>query len=398
MESHFKTISDQKIVFGNSCCKKELADLFRKADKIAFFTGAASADLCGATDFVENTAAECGSEIFRWSGVIPEPDIETVLKMRDFLADLKPDLVCAVGGGSVLDAAKAALLLIETGWDIDDLFGVNSYSSKNPEKSLRRIVAIPTTCGTGSESTQYSNIVDRTNQVKRLIAEREIVPQCALVNPDFITSLPDSVIRATACDALAHLIEGLLNVGADAASGTANYRAIAGIRLIVENLPRRLNDPTDRKAETALAGAATLGGTVIRFKSTGLPHLCSFSWFGRIEHGLAVAILLPEAWKYYLGNPAVAARTMELAPIFPGSTPEEIIESFKAFLNKVGVSPNLSVYPGITRELLKLTAKSASANKMKLELAPRPVPLEDSEKILSGILEKSYNGYGPVLD
>ena len=389
MESHFKTISDQKIVFGNSCCKKELADLFRKADKIAFFTGAASADLCGATDFVENTAAECGSEIFRWSGVIPEPDIETVLKMRDFLADLKPDLVCAVGGGSVLDAAKAALLLIETGWDIDDLFGVNSYSSKNPEKSLRRIVAIPTTCGTGSESTQYSNIVDRTNQVKRLIAEREIVPQCALVNPDFITSLPDSVIRATACDALAHLIEGLLNVGADAASGTANYRAIAGIRLIVENLPRRLNDPTDRKAETALAGAATLGGTVIRFKSTGLPHLCSFSWFGRIAHGDAVAVLLQECWRYYLANPAVAARTMELADIFSGSTPDEVISSYESLLDSVGMPGGLSAWQGIDAELIEKTARSGAENKMKLELAPQPVPLDKSFEILRAILKLS---------
>ena len=141
-----------------------------------------------------------------------------------------------------------------------------------------------------------------------------------------------------------------------------------------------------------MARAATLGGMVIRFKSTGLPHLCSFSWFGRLAHGIAVAMLLPASWRYYLGNPAVAERTMQLAPIFPGRNPEEVITSFRDFLDRLGVPKALRECPGITPELLEATAASAGENRMKLELAPRPVPVAESRGILSAILKQAYEG------
>ena len=392
MKHLLNSIPEQTFVTGPEECKKTLTALFDKAAKVALFTGRSSADVCGAAQFVAQAAEESAVELFRWKDIPPEPDIQTVLAMRDFLVKTGADTVCAAGGGSVLDAAKAALLLVETQWDINDLFGVNSYSSANPGCKLRRIIAIPTTSGTGSEATQYANIVDRENGVKRLIAEKETVPEYALLNSAFTETMPDSVTLATACDALSHLLEGFLNTRADAASGNANYRAIAGIRAIVQNLPVILKDSSDLKAREALSLAAALGGSVIRFKSTGLPHLCSFSWFGRIEHGMAVAMLLPAAWQYYLGNPEVCSRTMELAPIFQGNTPEEVIDSYKNFLKSIGVPPSLAAYPLLTPALMEQTAKSAGANKMKLELAPRPVPLEDSEKILSQILIKAYQG------
>lgn len=392
MENLLKSISDQNFSIGQEECRKALTEIFAKSQKAVLFTGRSSADKSGAAEFVMTAAMECGVELFRWNKVTPEPDTDTVLEMRDFLLETGADTVCACGGGSVLDAAKAALLLVETNCSLDDLFGVNRYSSSHPGKTLRRIVAVPTTSGTGSEATQYANIVERKANVKRLIAENETVPRYALIDPDFTTTMPDAVTLATACDALAHLLEGFLNTRADNTSGNANYRAVAGIRAIVENLPRIIKDPADEKARKALALASALGGTVIRFKSTGLPHLCSFSWFGRIEHGMAVVMLLPEAWRYYLGNPEVAARTMELAPLFPGNTPEEVIVSFRKFLASVGVPPSLAAYPLLTLELMAQTAKSAGANRMKLELAPRPVPLEESEKILLDILTKAYKG------
>ena len=136
--------------------------------------------------------------------------------------------------------------------------------------------------------------------------------------------------------------------------------------------------------------AAALGGMVIRHKSTGLPHRCSFSWFGRIEHGIAAALLLPASWRYYLAEASVAERTMMLREIFPGNSPEEVVASFRSFLTSLGVPEFLAAYPDITPELLRRTAESGRENAMKLELAPRPVPLERSGEILSGILEAAY--------
>ena len=336
------------------------------------------------------------AELFRcagytvWTGVEAEPSTETVEKMVAFLREKQPENVVAAGGGSVLDAAKAAYLVYQTGAGLNELFGVNRWSSANPGKKLKRMVAIPTTSGTGSEATPYSNIVDHRAGVKKLIVEEQTVPAIAFCPVAFQRSMPPELTRAVGCDALAHLIEGFLNVGADARHPQANQWAKCGIELVKQYLFRAISAPDDIEARRGMLTASTLGGMTIRFKSTGLPHLCSFSWFGRIAHGEAVAVLLPEAWKYYLANPAVKARTMELSGIFPGSTPEEVIESYCDFTRSIGLPEKLSAWEKISPELLERTARSGAENKMKLELAPQPVPLEKSYEILLSILKNSY--------
>ena len=325
-----------------------------------------------------------------WCGVEPEPSVKTVEKMVAFLKECTPQNVVAVGGGSVLDAAKAAYLVYQTGWSLSELFGVNRWSSANPGQKLKRMVAIPTTSGTGSEATPYSNIVDLNSGVKKLIVENQSVPAIAFCPPLLQRSMPEALTRATGCDALAHLIEGFLNVGADNKHPDANLWAKSGIALVKEYLPKAIAEPDDITARRGMLVASTLGGMTIRFKSTGLPHLCSFSWFGRIAHGEAVALLLPEAWKYYLANPAVAARTMELSDIFPGTTPLEVIASYRSFLDSLGMPEKLSHWHAITPELLEKTARSGCENKMKLENAPQAVPLEQSYEILLDIMNKSY--------
>ena len=304
----------------------------------------------------------------------------------------KPAAVIALGGGSAMDAAKAAYLSAQSGWPLAEHFGVNRYSERCPDAAADRVICIPTTSGTGSEATPYSNIVDPAQQVKKLIAERLIVPELALLVPELTNSMPETVTRATGCDALAHSIEGFLNVRADRANPDADGWALESIRLITENLPRAIADGRDETARRNMCIAATLGGMVIRFKPTGLPHLASYSWFGRLEHGIAVAMLLPGCWRYYLGNPSVAERTMRLAGLFPGRTPEEVIASFRRFLDSVGVPGRLSDCSGITPELLAATAQSGPANRMKLESAPRPVPVEESAQILASILEDTWQG------
>lgn len=336
------------------------------------------------------------AELFRcagftvWTGVEAEPSVETVGKMADFLRQNQPENVVAVGGGSVLDAAKAAYLVYQTGWQLNELFGVNRWSSANPGKRLKRMVAIPTTSGTGSEATPYSNIVDHSAGVKKLIVEEQSVPAIAFCPPSFQRSMPSGLTRAVGCDALAHLIEGFLNVGADSRHPQANLWAKTGIELISRYLVRAIADPDDIEARRGMLVASTLGGMTIRFKSTGLPHLCSFSWFGRIAHGEAVALLLPGAWSYYLANPAVAERTMELSEIFPGTTPEGVISSYQEFIRSTGLPEKLSAWQGITPELLERTAGSGAENRMKLDNAPNPVPLEKSYDILLSIMKSVY--------
>jgi len=384
----------QRVIFcrGTDEVAAALAGRLVGVKSAILFTGKNSADRCGAAAVAEKAAGQVGCRFERFREIEPEPCIRTVEKMRSFLAAHPADAVVAIGGGSVLDAAKAAYLSHQTSSPLAAHFGVDKYSSAHPEAELKRIVALPTTSGTGSECTAYSNIVDHDLGVKKLIAERLIVPDTAIVAPEFAASMPRGVTLATGCDALAHLTEGLLNVRADANHPRANDWALTGIRLIREFLPRVLANPDDMEARRAMAVAAALGGMVIRFKSTGLPHLCSFSWFGRIEHGIAAVLLLPASWRYYLAEPSVAERTLMLKDVFGGDSPERVVAGFRAFLTSVGVPPSLKEYRDITPELLERTVSSGRENPMKLELAPRRVPPERSGEILSAILEAAYRG------
>ncbi|OGV55622.1 MAG: hypothetical protein A2X49_02640 [Lentisphaerae bacterium GWF2_52_8] len=386
---------DTIVAFGEGCFTQFAAFAEEEAvSKILVVTGGNSADKNGAWQNLLASAACMSIEISRHSGVRPEPDTEDVMKIHASMAALEPDLIVAIGGGSVMDATKAAYLLYQGGGKLEDYWGLDRYSSQNPGKRLKRIVCFPTSAGTGSEATPYANIVDRVAGVKKLIVEKEIIPGLAFLSPQLTCSMPQELTRDTACDALAHLIEGFLNVKADNAHPSANEWSLAGMRLIVKNLPRVLANGEDIKARGELLAAACLGGMVIRYKPTSLPHLCSYSWYGRIAHGLAVAILLPHAWSYYLEESKVRERTKELKGIFPGNSnsPQEIISGYREFLSSCGVPESLQSIPEMNLELLERTALSASQNSMKLESAPRAVPLDKSAEILRGILHSAWKG------
>lgn len=381
---------DTKITFGAESWKK-FANLLKqlKTRKIVVFSGRNSADKSGAWARFEQAVNHLNLNIARFKDIEAEPCTETVEKMTVYLKQETPDEVVALGGGSPIDAAKAAYLEYQTGRSHQEFFGVNKFSSANPGQKLKKVICFPTTSGTGTEATPYSNIVDHKLKVKKLISEVEIIPKYSFVIPELAASMPEHVTRATGCDALAHSLEGFLNIGQDRNHPQANNWAFESIRMVKAFLPRAIADSNDIEAREGLSAAATLGGMVIRYKSTGLPHLCSFSWFGRIEHGIAVALLLPSAWQYYIQREEVAARTMQLKEIFPGKTPAEIIASYQEFLKACRVPENLNAFPDITPELLDLTAKSAGLNKMKLDLAPKPVPLENSYDIILEILKRA---------
>lgn len=387
--------NDTAVTFGESCITQFENLIYQLApQKIVAFTGSKSVDKNNAWGSVLTACGVVDAIVLRYSAIEPEPSIETVEKMIDFLRKEKPDEVLAIGGGSIMDAAKAAYLVYQAGGTIHDYFGVNKFEEKYPGAKIKKVICFPTTAGTGSEVTPYSNIVDNKADVKKLIVENSIIPEYSFVNPTFAMSMNTETTRATACDALAHLIEGFLNTARDKSHPAANKWALKGIELIVKYLPVVLSRPDNVKAREALSAASCMGGMVIRYKPTGLPHLCSFSWFGKIPHGLAVAILLPYAWNYYLTEASVRARTMELKDIFKngGSTPESIVEAYCKFLKSLGVPLALCEIESLDMALMDKTAKLAGENRMKLASAPRPVPIEKSYEVLSEILLNAWNG------
>ena len=130
----------------------------RRPGRVLVFTGRHSADANGGRRFIEQAALEAGRETVRFSDIEAEPAIGTIEKMTALIRQEKPAAVIALGGGSAMDAAKAAYLSAQSGWPLAEHFGVNRYSERCPDAAADRVICIPTTSGTGSETTPYSNI------------------------------------------------------------------------------------------------------------------------------------------------------------------------------------------------------------------------------------------------
>ncbi len=325
-----------------------------------------------------------------FTGVPAEPDTECVRAIVKKMQETNPDAVAALGGGSVMDAAKAAYLSWQSGLDVTELFGVNKSAEHFPGRTFRRVICMPTTAGTGSEATPYANIVDKEKDLKYLIADQQIVPEVALVDPSFTRTMGADLTAATALDAVTHAIESLLNTRAGHTE--VEEWAVNSIKLIRYALPNVLNTlkqnstpaPLDREM---LSAASTLAGMCIRFRPTALPHLCSYSMWGKVPHGLAVALFLPRFWRYYLTESAVAEQTMKLAGIFPSSgvqkTPEDVVAAFENFL--ASTAP-VTLDQILNPEIIAKIAKDAVKTPAKLQSAPRSIAPEAAEKILTELL------------
>ena len=204
--------------------------------------------------------------------------------------------------------------------------------------------------------------------------------------------MPDALTAATALDALTHNIESLLNIKAPETKFATNGNALYAVRLIKDNLPLAFRDPNDVNVRERLCAAATIGGMQIAERPTSLPHLGSFSFYGKIPHGIAASMLLPPFWRYYLAEKAVAERTMLLADVFPSEapqkTPEDVVDAAAAFISHYAGFPSLSALPCFDAAMVGRIAEDALKNPMKLASAPRPVDPENAAGIISEILKK----------
>ena len=393
-ESMLDEYPDTTISFGPAA-HRELEEYLldqRLSNVLLFGGGTRSGSSNRSLPMVVAELCRGGLQSVDWQGIPPEPTVDDVRKMRDAIEKIKPDAVAAVGGGSVMDAAKAAYLSYQTGMDVQELFGVNRASEKFPDRTFKRVLCVPTTAGTGSEATPYSNIVDPESGVKKLIMEQAIIPAHSFVNPKFTWTMPEHLTVTTALDALVHCVESVLNYKAENAHPNSIQWGLQGIRLIAAGLPAVLKQPTHELGRTFLSAAATLGGMCIRNRPTSLPHLCSFSFYGKVSHGDAVAALLPPFWKYYLEEPAVREATLKMAGIFSANreeNPEDVVRNAAAFIADCKGPARLADL-GCDSSIIEKAARDAVLNPMKLQSCPRPISPENAAEIISGILSRAW--------
>ncbi len=205
------------------------------------------------------------------------------------LAQHQPDWIIGLGGGSCMDAAKAAWLLYENpGIEPASVNPFDQYTLREKAK----LIAIPTTSGTGSEATWYAVLTDTVEQRKVGVGTRGMLPDYAIIDPVMVMSLPPSITADTGLDALTQSIESYQSTWRNDFSDALCLHAV---RLIFEYLPRAYADGSDREAREHMHNAATIGGIGFGNSQATLAH-CMGHALGalfHVPHGRAVALFLP---------------------------------------------------------------------------------------------------------
>jgi acetaldehyde dehydrogenase/alcohol dehydrogenase len=245
-----------------------------------------------------------------FSEVTPEPGQEIVQRGLDLLKRTHPDLVVAVGGGSVLDAAKAMRLFYEhPDADFDDLalpfLDARKRVANYPQAPhSARLIAVPTTAGTGSEVSPAAVIT--VGDRKATLVDYSLVPDTAIVDPLLSISMPPAVTADTGIDALTHALEATVSIFSSPYSQAFSTQAAA---LIFQALPRAYDDGGDLEARTMMTNAATLAGLAFSNAFVGVNHALAHAVGARfgLPHGRANGIFLPHVLRY---NAAVPTKFM----------------------------------------------------------------------------------------
>lgn len=250
----------------------------------------------------------CHAEIY--SDVEPDPDVSTIMRGVEAMRMFKPDVIIALGGGSAIDAAKGMWLFYEhpdTSFDgmKQKFMDIRKRAYKFPKLgAMAKFVAIPTTSGTGSEVTAFSVITDHANgNIKYPLADYALTPDVAIIDPQFVMSLPKAATADTGLDVLTHALEAYVSV---MANDYTDGLALQAIGMVFEYLPRAYkNGATDAEAREKMHNASCIAGMAFSNAFLGLNHSMAHKLGGEyhIPHGRANSILLPYVVEYNAQKP-----------------------------------------------------------------------------------------------
>ncbi|MCG1803245.1 bifunctional acetaldehyde-CoA/alcohol dehydrogenase [Staphylococcus epidermidis] len=366
----------------------------------------------GYTDIVEQVLRrrENQPQIKVFNEVEPNPSTHTVYKGLEMFINFQPNTIIALGGGSAMDAAKAIWMFFEH--PETSFFGAKqkfldirkrTYKITKPKNA--KFICIPTTSGTGSEVTPFAVITDSETHVKYPLADYALTPDIAIVDPQFVLSVPKDVAADTGMDVLTHAIESYVSV---MASDYTRGLSLQAIKLTFDYLKSSVQE-NDKHSREKMHNASTMAGMAFANAFLGISHSIAHKIGGEygIPHGRTNAILLPHVIRYNAKDPQKHAlfpkydffrADTDYADIakflgLKGNTTEELVDALANAVYDLGCSVGIDMNlksQGVTEELLHSTIDRMAELAFE-DQCTTANPKEPLISELKGIIETAYD-------
>ena len=282
----------QEIIFGSGSLNR-LPELLKKqnAARVLLISGP-HLNKMGVVGRLRDSIVSAGAACDTFTDVEANPSMETVEKAAAAYRAFGADAIVAIGGGSPMDVAKAVGVVVTYGGSIAQYEGVGTVPGP-----IVPLIAIPTTAGTGSEVTTFSVITDHSRNYKLTVGSQYLIPRCALLDPELLTTTPAGVAAACGMDALVHALEAYLSRAASPFSDAMAEKALA---LIGRSLRAFVADRANLEAASDMLAGSLFAGIAFSWARLGNVHAMAhpLGGFFNVPHGVANAILLPVVVDY----------------------------------------------------------------------------------------------------
>jgi len=364
-----------------------------KGQKAMIVTGGSSMKASGFLDKTQSYLELAGFEVTLYEGVEPDPSVETVMSGAQAMRDANPDVIVSIGGGSAIDAAKAMWIFYEY-----PEFSFKEAVIPFNLPTLRQkaiFVAIPSTSGTATEVTAFSVITNYQEKIKYPLADFNITPDIAIIDPDIADSMPPKLIAHTGMDALTHAAEAYV------AALHCNFTdplAIKALQMIKASLLDSYHG--DKEAKELMHEAQCLAGMAFSNALLGITHSMAHKVGAvfRIPHGCANAIFLPYVIAYNQkacqARYADIARALELEGSDDAQLTEALIAMIDSFNDKLNIPHTMKEY-GVDEEFFLAELDFISKNAV-IDACTGSNPREIDNENMKKMFEAAY--YGKKVD
>ena len=335
----------------------------------------------GIVEPIRRKLADAGIDVAVHDGITPDPTYPVLTAGHEAVRAHRSDAILAIGGGSVIDAAKVIDAMAVSGKTPERLVGVMKVG-----KPMLPLFAIPTTAGTGSEVTVAAVVTDPVKHAKSAVIDPKLVPMATALDPTLMTGMPKPITAATGMDALTHAVEAYTNLWPHKETA---WHATAAVRMIFANLPRACEHPDDLEAREAMAVASFYAGLAFTKAYVGYVHAFSHKIGGMygVPHGLGNAITLPYVLDFLQDQRWAQQRLADLAvAIGAGSASEakpalaaRFIERVRELNRSVGIPEKIDA---LKTDDIAHIAEAAMIEAYRDYPVPKLMTLDEAQALL----------------